>query len=115
MGNLLWRKTDLVGKENLLVQSIETIRGRGYWASCFPEGDGVTFKDESIDRSAEQMLFDFQDSFPWLAISMATQGSSDLELATLESESENPQTLTCIVVVPVLKLHFESSGEDVVN
>lgn len=111
MGNLLWRKAELAGKENLLEQSIEMIRGRNYWASCFPEGDGVTFKDESGDRSAQQMFADFQTSFPWLAISLGANGSSNLELAALESETETPQTLTCTVVVPVLKLHFESSHD----
>lgn len=111
MGNLLWRKAELAGNENLLAQSIEMIRGRSYWASCFPEGDGVTFKDDTSDRSTEQILADFQASFPWLAISLGTIGSSDLELAVLESEAEIPWTLTCTVIVPVLKLHFESSHD----
>ncbi len=109
MGNLLWRKAELAGNENLLEQSIEMIRSQNYWASCFPEGDGVTFKDENSDRSATQMLADFQASFPWLAISLGATGSSNFELAALESEAEAPQTLTCTVIVPVLKLHFESS------
>ena len=109
MGNLLWRKAELAGNENLLEQSIEVIRSQNYWASCFPEGDGVTFKDENSDRSATQMLADFQASFPWLAISLGATGSSNFELAALESEAEAPQTLTCTVIVPVLKLHFESS------
>lgn len=109
MGNLLWREAELDGKENLLEQSIAMIREQGYWASCFPERDGVTFKYESGDRSTEQMLNDFQASFPWLAISLGVQGSSNLELAALESEADTARTLTCTVIVPVLKLHFESS------
>ena len=109
MGNLLWRETELAGKESLVLLSIEAIRSRGYWASCFPEGDGVTFKDKSGNRSPDQMLVDFQASFPWLTIRLGTQGSSDLELAALESEAETPQALTCIAIVPVIKLHFESS------
>ena len=32
--------SDQFGKSN----SIEEFRARGYWASCFPEGDGITFK-----------------------------------------------------------------------
>lgn len=111
MGNLLWCKAELVGKENLREQSIEMIRGRNYWASCFPEGDGVTFKDERGDRSAQQMLVDFQISFPWLTITLGASSSSNLELAALESETATPLTLICTVVVPVLKLHFESSHD----
>lgn len=108
-GNILWREAELAGKEHLLTHSISIIRELGYWASCFPEGDGVTFQDERGERSAQQMLIDFQSSFPWLAISLGTQGSSNLELAALESEAESTRTLACTVIVPVLKLHFESS------
>lgn len=108
-GNLLWREAELVGKESLLAQSMETIRGMGYWASCYPEGDGVTFNDERGDRSNEQMLADFQASFNWLTISLGTQGSANLELAALESEAEIKRVFPCTVVVPILKLHFESS------
>lgn len=109
MGNILWREPELADKENLLKHSMTKIREIGYWASCFPERDGVTFKDERGGRSAEQMLIDFQSSFPWLTISLGAQGSSNLELAALESEAETTRTLACKVIVPVLKLHFESS------
>jgi hypothetical protein len=109
MGNILWREAELSGNENLLKHSIVKIGELGYWASCFPERDGVTFKDERGGRSAQQMLIDFQSSFPWLTISLGTQGSSNLELAALESEAETARTLACKVIVPVLKLHFESS------
>lgn len=109
MGNILWREPELAGKENLLKHSIAKIREIGYLASCFPERDGVAFKDERGGRSAEQMLIDFQSSFPWLTISLGTQGSSNLELAALESEAETTRTLACKVIVPVRKLHFESS------
>ncbi len=108
-GNILWREAELFGKESLLEHSISTICELGYWASCFPERDGITFQDEHGKRSAQQMLIDFQRSFPWLTISLGTQGSSNLELAALESEAESTRTLTCTVIVPVLKLHFESS------
>ncbi|MFO3797166.1 MAG: hypothetical protein ACK8QZ_07770 [Anaerolineales bacterium] len=109
MGNILWREAELAGNESLLKHSLTKIGELGYWVSCFPERDGVAFKDEHGGRSPQQMLFDFQSSFPWLTISLGTQSSSNLELAALESEAENTRTLACKVIVPVLKLHFESS------
>lgn len=108
-GNLLWREDELAGKEALLERSITIIEELGYWASCFPERDGVTFKDEHGGRSAQQMLIDFQNSFSWLNISLGGLGSSNLELAALESQGETTRRLACRVIVPVLKLHFESS------
>lgn len=109
MGNLLWRKAELAGKEILLKDSITSISTLGYWASCLPEGDGVTFNDKVGERTAEQMYADFQACFSWLTIAIGIQGSSNLELADLEAEAETATLLTCSVIVPILKLHFESS------
>lgn len=44
--------------------AIETFRARGYWASCFPEGDGITFTFEG-ERSDEQVISDIQECFGW--------------------------------------------------
>lgn len=108
-GNLLWRKAELPDKEALLAQSLELARSLNYWVSRFPEGDGVTFKDEAGGRSGEQILSDLQTVFAWLKISLATQGDSNAELAALESEAEIPAVLPCTVIVPISKVHLESS------
>ena len=110
-GNLLWSKAELTGKEELLAMSIVAISGLGYWASPFPQRDGVTFRPTANDdaRTSEQMLAEFQASFPWLEIRHASHGNANLELADLESEAETSSVLTCTVIVPLLKLHFESS------
>ncbi len=47
--------------------SIEAFRERGYWASCFPEGDGITWKPERGQDEA-QCLTDIRECFPSLDI-----------------------------------------------
>lgn len=86
-GNLLWRKAELPGKEALLNESIKAISAIGYWASPFPEGDGVTFSpnEGEGERTSEQMLAHFQAAFPWLDISASPFGSGNLALAELEA------------------------------
>ncbi len=39
-------------------------RGRGYWASCFPEGDGITMKTEQ-GQPATQVAHDIAEVFGW--------------------------------------------------
>ena len=46
---------------------IVLFRERGYWASCFPEGDGITWKPLR-DQSDEQCMADIRACFPsWSA------------------------------------------------
>jgi hypothetical protein len=50
-------------------EGIMKFRERGYWASCFPEGDGITLKwwdgPESPDKTAEQVMQDIRECFGW--------------------------------------------------
>lgn len=41
---------------------LEAFRARGYWASCFPEGDGITWKPLN-GQSDDQCLKDIQECF----------------------------------------------------
>lgn len=45
-------------------EKIEAFRARGYWASCFPEGDGITFHHED-ERADEQVMKDIRECFGW--------------------------------------------------
>lgn len=46
---------------------ITLFRERGYWASCFPEGDGITWKPLR-GQSDEQCMADIRACFPtWTA------------------------------------------------
>ncbi len=44
--------------------AIEAFRSRGYWASCFPEGDGITMTC-SNNQPAEQVAKDIEECFGW--------------------------------------------------
>jgi hypothetical protein len=39
-------------------------RERGYWASCFPEGDGITLQVQR-DQSADVVVKDIAEVFGW--------------------------------------------------
>lgn len=44
--------------------TIDAFRARGYWASCFPEGDGITFSHES-DKTDADVAKDVKECFGW--------------------------------------------------
>lgn len=45
-------------------ESIQRFRAMGYWASCFPEGDGITWKPLN-GQNDEQCLADIKTAFGW--------------------------------------------------
>lgn len=45
-------------------ESIQRFREMGYWASCFPEGDGITWKPLN-GQDDEQCMADIKDAFGW--------------------------------------------------
>ena len=45
-------------------EAMNTFRDRGYWASCFPEGDGITW-EPLRGQNDEQCLSDIRDCFGW--------------------------------------------------
>lgn len=69
-GNLLWSAEEAHNYHSEIVQSLDKVRKLGYWASPYPEGDGVSFTDESKKKKDIEMLNDFRSCFDWLVISM---------------------------------------------
>jgi hypothetical protein len=43
---------------------MNAFRERGYWASCFPEGDGITL-DNLNDKSPDDVAQDISEVFGW--------------------------------------------------
>lgn len=43
---------------------LDAFRAKGYWASCFPEGDGITWQPLN-GQSDEQCLADIRAAFDW--------------------------------------------------
>ena len=52
-------------------KQLTAFRARGYWASCFPEGDGITLRwwgDDASQfpkKSAEEVIRDIYECFGW--------------------------------------------------
>ena len=44
--------------------AIERFRARGYWASCFPEGDGITW-EPLANQDDEKCMADIRECFGW--------------------------------------------------
>jgi len=42
---------------------IDAFRDKGYWASCFPEGDGITFYSLDGPKDDEQVVKDIEGCF----------------------------------------------------
>jgi hypothetical protein len=67
--------------------AIKAFRARGYWASCFPEGDGITLKwwdDPSpgqTEKTAEQVMQDIRECFGWEVFQQPGIGKAGKELA----------------------------------
>ena len=45
-------------------EAMTAFRLRGYWASCFPEGDGITWEPKA-GQSDEQCIADIRECFGW--------------------------------------------------
>ncbi|RPA31947.1 hypothetical protein [Shewanella frigidimarina] len=104
-GNLVWAKSDFESKEHEITSSLKRIRNKGYWASAFPEGDGVAFslEDESSYKDSDEIFSDFRECFDWVSIEISGSRNSNLELAELEPERE----LKCIVIVPLESIFIQ--------
>jgi hypothetical protein len=69
-GNLLWNASDVIGREVEISASINQLRGLGYWASAFPEGDGVTFTEDTKQKRNDELVSDIRTCFKWLNITV---------------------------------------------
>lgn len=68
-------------------EKLNAFRELGYWASCFPEGDGITL-DAVLNQPPAQVIADIEQVFgwrvrrgetsTWLSASKATGGDGDV-------------------------------------
>lgn len=47
-------------------EAMKTFRDRGYWASCFPEGDGITFYSLDGPKDDEVVIKDIEECFGFI-------------------------------------------------
>jgi len=106
MGNLLWPGVLPAEHLEALPAAIAAITANGYWASPFPEGDGVTFKrygDAPYDPGAS--LAEFRAAFGFLDLDVLDPGEGRARaLARLALD----RTITCTCLVPVEGLRLDA-------
>lgn len=108
-GNLLWNKSKFADKQSEIISSLKKLRELGYWASQFPEGDGVTFTvNKEVVKANEDILENFKSCFDWVSIESATLSDSNSVLAELENDDVE---LKCIVIVPLEKIYIQETIE----
>ena len=93
--NLLWGPPLLPELDLYVAESCQGLRELGYFASAFPEKDGVTISHSNYLREAA--LTDIQTKFHWLDITDELTNVSSLY---------GDETVECTILVPVEKLHL---------
>ncbi|MBA1252502.1 hypothetical protein G7021_07500 [Pseudomonas carnis] len=107
-GNLVWRREEFVNKNAEISSSLKKLRSLGYWASAFPEGNGVTFSAPSFtaDEDDRDILEDFRNCFDWIDIEQAQSHDSNTEIAELETDN---RTLDCTIIIPLEKIYIQKT------
>lgn len=104
-GNLVWAKNDFEDKEKEVTESLSKVKSKGYSASAFPEGDGVTFSvEDKLHHIDDDVIFaDFIECFNWINIERSESENSNWELAELELDRE----LKCIAIIPLESIFIQ--------
>ena len=67
--------TEVPGETTTGDTALDKFRMRGYWASCFPEGDGMTI--DVGGRTEAEVVADIRECFGWkIANSTNTEGET---------------------------------------
>jgi hypothetical protein len=106
-GNLLWNKGKSKQFEQSILTSLDALRGRGYGASCFPEGDGITFSHENKELTVEQIFTDVAQTFSWATVKLNDSHNGNEVLADLHPSEE----MRCLIAVPLDKIKIEATFE----
>jgi hypothetical protein len=102
LGNLLWSGQLPADYHQKLADSLALIRKRGYWASAFPECDGITFRKS--DYTPKSGLADFRECFGFIDIIEKEPGRSvGDQLAELAGDT----IVACRCLVPVAGLRVD--------
>lgn len=82
-GNIMWRGRFPMRSGNFppdhpaSKEMMEAFRQRGYWASRFPEGDGITMQTERGQTPA-QVVADIEEVFGWSVVNpLASTGATN--------------------------------------
>lgn len=84
-GNIMWDKnlgenesTHPVNsiEKNTETHPLEMFRSLGYFASCFPEGDGIAIKEETEQKTPGMVADDIISCFGWDVCIKATSSKT---------------------------------------
>lgn len=68
-GNLLWVPEQAEACLSEIYSSMELLRGKNYWLSLYPEGDGITFSDQGEhSRDDKTVIEEFTSAFGWATL-----------------------------------------------
>ena len=108
-GNLLWPGELPDAELAALDAAVVSLRTKGYWASPFPEGDGVTFRGKSKERyDPDRALAEIRETFPFLTISLLDKEEG---LAETLARLAAARTVTCRYLTPVEALRLDALVE----
>ncbi len=96
-GNLLWNASDVSGRETEVSASLDQLRELGYWASPFPEGDGVTFTEDTGKKKNDALVSDVRACFKWLNI--------EVDLTKLNQEAPKRSPLPSLGYEDAVKIN----------
>lgn len=100
-GNVLWPTPPSAEEQQLIQTGIEGLRSIGYWASPFPEGDGITFSKDGYRPEAG--VKDFRSCLPFMTVHVPSGETPYAVLARLGKG--RTISATCLVPVTCLLLH----------
>lgn len=104
LGNLLWSPFQSEDRTADIEASLSKIVNMDYWASPYPEGDGVTFKPNT-KKTEDEITSDFKECFEWLDINKTSHKTAIDSLALIDAEI----LIDCIITVPLQQIRIETS------
>lgn len=85
-GNLYWHIP--TPSQKMIYDSLQSLTERGYFASPFPEGDGITFSHKS--KTLVQVYNDIKLAFDWSDVELQDNPQSKILLAELKKYEPRP-------------------------
>jgi len=85
-GNLYWHNAAL--SQKMIFASLNKLQAKGYRASAFPEGDGITFDNES--KTLLEVYEDIKLAFDWSDVELPDNPQTKILLAELKKSEQRP-------------------------
>lgn len=85
-GNLYWHTAN--PSQKLIYDSLQKLHTKGYRASAFQEGDGITFENQT--KTLVQVYSDIKFAFDWSDVELADNPQTKILLAELKKYETRP-------------------------